>query len=275
MSPQGRAELFSQSGGTAQQVINLYNLKLVRIPLPPVAVQQRIADILSAYDDLIENNTRRIAILEEMARRLFDAEAALCYLVAGQEALRDALPDGWGLHDLGDVLTLQRGFDLPVSDRTPGDVPVFAATGHHGTHNEAKVSAPGIVTGRSGTIGTVNFVDQDFWPLNTTLWVKDFKRVGPRFAYCLLSCLDLKGQASGAAVPTLNRNDVHRLKVALPPADTVQAVEERLEPIFALIQSLQRASENLRAARDLLLPKLISGEIDVSRAALPQDLAAE
>ena len=81
----------------------------------------------------------------------------------------------WQRVTLGDVLTLQRGFDLPRNKREPGDYQVIASTGSVGTHNVAMVQGPGVVIGRSGSIGGGQYIEEDFWPLNTTLWVKDFK----------------------------------------------------------------------------------------------------
>ena len=88
-----------------------------------------------------------------------------------------------------DFVTLQRGFDLPNGDRTPGPYPVIASTGANGFHNSCRVQAPGVTTRRSGSLGTVLYVDQPFWPLNTTLWVKDFKGNDPKYVFYLLQTL--------------------------------------------------------------------------------------
>ncbi|HVW89311.1 MAG TPA: restriction endonuclease subunit S, partial [Gaiellaceae bacterium] len=87
----------------------------------------------------------------------------------------------WEKRDLGDVVELKRGYDLPHRDRKPGSVPVISSSGLSGAHAKAKVKGPGVVTGRYGTVGEVFFVDGDFWPLNTTLYVRDFKGNDPRF----------------------------------------------------------------------------------------------
>jgi hypothetical protein len=97
---------------------------------------------------------------------------------------------GWTDRILGDVLTLQRGFDLAERLRVPGHVPIVSSSGVSGYHSVAKVKAPGVVTGRYGTLGEVFYVDEDFWPLNTTLWVKDFKGNHPRFVSFLLQTLN-------------------------------------------------------------------------------------
>src|SRR5664280_2833688 len=99
---------------------------------------------------------------------------------------------------LADVITLQRGFDLPESERKDGDVPVIASTGVIGFHAEKRVDGPGVVIGRSGSIGGGQYIADDFWPLNTTLWVKDFKGHYPRFIYYLLRNIDFTRFNAGA-----------------------------------------------------------------------------
>ena len=112
-------------------------------------------------------------------------------------------------------IQLQRGFDLPEHSRILGNVPVVASTSISGFHNVAKVKAPGVVTGRSGALGEVQFINEDFWPLNTTLWVKDFKNNAPKYVYYFLKTIDFKRYNSGAGVPTLNRNDLDTLKIKI------------------------------------------------------------
>ncbi|WP_425358985.1 restriction endonuclease subunit S [Antarcticimicrobium luteum] len=114
------------------------------------------------------------------------------------------MPKGWEVGEVGDLITLQRGFDLPKKNRQDGPFPVMAAGGHHGTHNEFKVKEPGVTTGRSGVIGQVYLVTGDFWPLNTSLWIKEFKGCSPYFAYFFLGALDLAALNSGSAVPSLS-----------------------------------------------------------------------
>lgn len=241
--------------------------------------QRRIASILSAYDDLIENNTRRIAILEEMARRIYE-EWFVRFRFPGHEKVRmveselGLVPEGWKVVRLDDVLVLQRGFDLPRQDRTEGDYPIISATGESGTHIEFRVKGPGVVTGRSGSLGAVMYVEGDYWPLNTTLWVKEFKVGSPLYAFFLLSSIDLTGFNSGAAVPTLNRNDVHGLPVLRPIPEVLLTFDDAVWPMMKLKQRLERKNANLRTTRNLLLRKLISGELDVSHLPEPEAMAA-
>lgn len=114
---------------------------------------------------------------------------------------------------LNEFILLQRGFDLPQGERIYGDVPVVASTGIAGFHNEYKVGAPGVVIGRSGTIGGGQYITQNFWPLNTTLWVKDFKGHDERYVYYLLKSIDFQRFNVGTGVPTLNRNHLSSVLV--------------------------------------------------------------
>ena len=240
------------------------NLAKVEVCYPQRPEQERIAGVLSAYDDLIENNRRRIALLEQSARLLY-REWFVHLRFPGHEHVKvvDGVPEGWEQKPLGDVLTLQRGFDLPTGARVQGEIPIYAATGVHGCHNKAMVNGPGVITGRSGSLGTVSYSPGDFWPLNTTLWVKEFKRVAPEFAYFLLSILGLEQFNGGVAVPTLNRNDVHRIQINLPSQTLMDEFNEFALLHFKQVATLTQQNEKLRQARDLLLRRLMNGDLVV------------
>jgi type I restriction enzyme S subunit len=164
---------------------------------------------------------------------------------------------------LESALVLQRGFDLPSQDRSDGSVPIYASTGVNGTHNVAKAKAPGVVTGRSGSLGKVHYVHEDYWPLNTTLWVKEFRRVSPLFAFFLLASLRLDQYNGGVSVPTLDRKVVHKIEVVVPNSKMQALFSDYVLPMFTQLRTLGSYNDKLRTARDLLLPKLMSGEISV------------
>ena len=114
---------------------------------------------------------------------------------------------------LGEFLTLKRGYDLPSSMRVDGHVPVVSSSGITGYHNVAKVEGPGVATGRYGTLGEAFFVADSFWPLNTSLYIHDFKGNNPKFTAYFLKTVLTKRSSDKAAVPGVNRNDLHRLSV--------------------------------------------------------------
>lgn len=146
---------------------------------------------------------------------------------------------------LSDAITLQRGFDLPTSQRQPGPYPVIASTGTTTTHTEAKVKGPGVVIGRSGSIGGGQYIEGDFWPLNTTLWVKDFKDNNEKFIYYLLKSIDFSSFNAGAAVPTLNRNHFSALKVRIPSRDEQDKIADILGTIDEKIELNRKMNETL------------------------------
>jgi type I restriction enzyme S subunit len=159
----------------------------------------------------------------------------------------------WTSARLGDVCTLKRGYDLPENQRVAGDVPVVSSSGITGYHNERKALAPGVVTGRYGTLGEVFYVEQDYWPLNTALYVRDFKGNHPRFiAYFLRNTL--RGtQSDKAAVPGVNRNDLHELSVRVPKQESIQKrVADTLAAYDDLIENNRRRMTLLEEAARLL-----------------------
>jgi len=158
---------------------------------------------------------------------------------------------------------LLTGANLPSQDREDGAVPIHAAPGIDGYHNVAKVQGPGIVTGRAGSLGQVRFVHEDFWPLNTTLWVKEFRAAPPRFSLHLLRSMYLERYGQGATMPMLDRKVVHQVQVVVPPESAMQEFETFASDVYDQIKTLQAASEKLRTARNLLLPRLMSGELTV------------
>ncbi|MCS0029544.1 restriction endonuclease subunit S [Vibrio alginolyticus] len=117
---------------------------------------------------------------------------------------------------LGDLIELKRGYDLPKSKRCHGNIPIVSSAGISDFHADSKVQAPGVVTGRYGTIGEVFYVEENFWPLNTTLYVKDFKGNCPEFVYYLLKTFDFHKYSDKAAVPGVNRNHLHMEMVRVP-----------------------------------------------------------
>lgn len=122
----------------------------------------------------------------------------------------------WVDCELGDFIELKRGYDLPKTKRVNGGVPVVSSSGTSGEHNEVKVKAPGVVTGRYGTIGEVFYIEDDFWPLNTTLYVRDFKGNDPLYVYYFLKTIGYSDYTDKGAVPGINRNHIHKAKVKVP-----------------------------------------------------------
>lgn len=158
----------------------------------------------------------------------------------------------WRTCRLGDVMTLKRGHDLPEHSRQDGDIPVVSSSGITGRHKEAKATAPGVVTGRYGTIGEVFYLDVDYWPLNTALYVIDFKGNDPRFtAYFLRNVL--KGyQSEKAAIPGVDRNVLHEIKVHAPSHALQLRIADILSTYDDLIENNRRRMALLEESARLL-----------------------
>ena len=274
------------SGSTFKEVSGGV-LKSIEVSVPDVSIQRRIAHILGTLDNKIELNQKMNQTLEKIAKAIFKSwfvdfdpvRAKAEGLPTGlPPEISDLFPDelvdseigeipkGWDIRGLDHYLLLQRGFDLPSKDRIEGDFPVVAASGISSTHNFPKAKAPGVVTGRSGVLGNVFFVQQDFFPLNTTLWVKEFYAATPVFAYFLLGTIDFAVFNAGSAVPTLNRNHLSSLRFPSPQQKLIDQFTKIATPLMESLDLRTKESSTLEQIRDTLLPKLISGELRIPEA---------
>lgn len=271
------------NAGSGVPTLNRNHLHPMPIICPLLEEQIEIASFLGAIDDRIKLLRETNTTLETIAQGLFkswfvdfdpvrakaeglepegmDAATAALFPDSFEESNLGLLPKGWLIGELQDLLVLQRGFDLPASERIAGDYPLIAASGPSGTHHIAMAKGPGVVTGRSGVLGKVFLTLEDYWPLNTTLWVKKFNRATPCYAYELLKLLDFSSFNAGSAVPTLNRNHIHGLKYVLPPLELVQAYEDMARAIHLRVLENNRQIQTLTRLRDTLLPRLLSGQL--------------
>ena len=248
------------SQGVAQDNLSLEKLLAFKLVVPPVDEQRRIADILSAYDDLIENNRRRMALLEETARQLYrEWFVRLCFPGHEHTRIIQGVPEGWEFKSLGEVAPLNYGKALKEENRLEGITPVYGSSGVVGSHSEALVSGPGIIVGRKGNVGSVFWSDTPFWPIDTVYFVSPEES-----SLFLFHCLrQVSFQNSDVAVPGLNRIYAHSLKILMPSRRLRVEFEETIAPMFEQLTKLQTMNQKLRTARDLLLPRLMSGEIAV------------
>ena len=153
----------------------------------------------------------------------------------------------WRDCKLGDVVNLKRGYDLPHNDRAAGLFPIVSSSGITDHHAVAKVKGPGVVTGRYGTLGEVFFIENDFWPLNTSLYVQDFKGNDRRFISYFLRRLDFETQNAAGAVPGVNRNHLHAMDIRVPPLPVQQRIAGILSAYDELIENSQRRIRILEA----------------------------
>ena len=244
-------------------------IPLIRFPdfpvsFPSIEKQKAIADMLSAYDNLIENNQKQIKLLEEAAQRLYK-EWFVDMRFPGYEntPIVDGVPEGWTLTNINAVMTFHRGYDLTKNSMIPGKYPVVGSTSIIGYHNQYKTKGPGIVTGRSGSLGEYQLIWEDYWPHNTALYVSDMKGHHVLYLYSMLQTVDFSGLNNGGAIPTLNRNTLSNIAVI----EATKALQDEyvriVEPIYSSIRTAKKQIKYLQETRDRLLPKLMNGEIEV------------
>jgi len=244
----------------------------MKLPVPSITKQREIVKEYNVVQKRIALNQELIQKLEETAQAIykqwfvdfeFPDENGKPYKSSGGEMVESELgeiPKEWRIGKLGDLIELQRGFDLATQNRRDGLFPIYASTGIAEYHNEFKVKAPGIVTGRSGSLGEVFYIDEDFWPLNTTLWIKNFKNATPIYAFYVLKGINIRDYNSGSAVPTLNRNHIHLHQLIIPQINVIKRFEEIEKKLFHQIKTLTKEHSVLQSFGDILLSKLATIE---------------
>ena len=251
--------------GATMPSINTGLLSSIELVLPSLKEQKRIADILSAYDDLIENNQKQIKLLEEAAQRLYK-QWFIDLRYPGHETTKivDVLPKGWRMGCVGEIAEFKRGKVITKAQVAEGNVPVVAGGLEPAYyHNTANTTAPVITVSGSGANAgysqlyneNVFASDCSFADVNTTPYVY--------FIYCLLKDkkTELDSLQKGAAQPHVYAKDINALATLLPPEDILKLYTKYASPYFEKVKALKEQIKNLTQSRDRLLPKLMNGEI--------------
>jgi type I restriction enzyme S subunit len=274
--------------GNANPTLNRNHIHSLKIRIPQNGEQEKIADILSAYDDLIDTNRRRIQLWEEAARLLFREWFVYFRFPhlrqgfggqAGHEKacpvesinstgvkMVDGVPEGWGKGLLEDIAVVKKGRNITFEQAVDGDIPVVGG-GLEPTyyHNKANVSSPVITISASGAnAGYVNMYDTDIWASDCSYIDKN----STKYIYSLYLRLKslqtaIFGCQVGAAQPHVYPRDLNRLRLLIAPDDLCAQFEQLVTPVFNLIKYLKLENQKLAQARDLLLPRLMSGAIEV------------
>ena len=220
------------------------DLDLVVFPTPEQ--HRKVSDLREAFEE--SNLPFRVDLFVwDEAPEQFRKQIEADHVVLLEREIRD-MEEEWRETSLGEVIELKRGYDLPQYKRVPGPVPLVSSSGVSDYHQEAKVKGPGVVTGRYGTLGQVYFVPDDFWPLNTTLYVRQFKGNDPRFISYLLRELNFFAYSDKAAVPGLNRNHLHQATICYPINVRKQrAIAHILGTLDDKIELNRRMNETLEA----------------------------
>jgi len=251
---QGDNLAFRYCQGTKQQSYTGKLARILPIVLPPTKAEQTaIATALSDTNSLINSLEKLI----DKKRAI--KEGAMQELLTGKRRL-PGFGGEWKVKKIGNIAPLQRGFDLPNPQLKKGIYPVVYSNGIGNYHSNYMAKAPGVVTGRSGTLGKVTYITKDYWPHNTALWVTDFKGNYPLFIYYLYINIKLERFGTGSGVPTLNRNDVHDFKITIPSTPTEQiAIAQILSDMDKEIETLEEKLTKYRQIKQGMMQELLTG----------------
>lgn len=230
----------------------------LQVAIAPPGKQDAIIDVLSAYDRLIDNNRRRILLLERAARLLY-REWFINLRFPGHERVKviNGVPAGWERKRLGEITPFRYGRSLKSESRIPGEYSVYGSSGVVGTHQYPFVTGPAIIVGRKGNVGSVFWSQRDFYPIDTVYYIEP--NDSSLFLYHALRRIPFIN--TDAAVPGLNRNYAHSRMILLPDDALFHLFERYAAPKYEQISRLSQSNDLLAKARDLLLPRLMSGRI--------------
>ena len=289
-----KAYIKNKSTGIVDSRLRLYTDDLYRLYafIPPLPEQTAIVRFLDHADRRIQSYIRAkqklIVLLEEQKQTIIHqavtgkidvrtGQPYPAYKISGVEWL-GKVPKHWELRRLKWVTRLQRGYDLPAARRVPGPFPVVSSGGVIDSHVEARCTGPGVVMGRYGSTEAVYFVERDFWPHNTSLFVTDFQGNTKKWCFYLLRSISKADQAGKSAVPGIDRKDLFQIVVGVPPVEeqrwTVQAIEAITDRFTKAISIAGGEIDLLREYQTRLIPDVVTGKLDVREAAaeLPENV---
>jgi type I restriction enzyme S subunit len=280
------SDISSYLTGAVMPKLTQGNLNRILVPYPPRQIQEAIVSVLRALDERIALLRETNATLEAIAQALFkswfvdfdpvrakqqglapvgmDEATAALFPDSFEESALGLVPKAWGAGKVEDLLELAYGKALKATDRIAGDVPVYGSGGITGLHNFALVESPTVVVGRKGTVGSLYWEDRPCFPIDTVFYVR--ARVPLTFCFYQLRLLGLEGMNTDGAVPGLNRNNVYRLAVVIPPPPVLAAFDEVAASLRSKIFSNEQQAQTLATLRDTLLPRLISGQLRLAEA---------
>jgi type I restriction enzyme S subunit len=264
-TPRVRQQIQATATGTKVRHTAPERIQSIRVALPSLRSQQVIAGILDAMDDMIANNRRRVEVLEEMARSIY-REWFVHFRYPGHENVPlvesplGPIPVRWTVTTLGQVLELRYGKALKKENRRGGLVAVVSSAGVVGWHDEKAIDGPAIVVGRKGNVGSVTWIDGPSWPIDTAYYVK----TDLPLRYVVEQLRRTEFLNTHAAVPGLSREQAYGRPFLQPPVDLMAHFSDLSQVLAYQASTIAAQSDRLVSVRDLLLPKLVTGQIDVS-----------
>lgn len=249
--------------GATMPSLNTGLLSGIEMVLPPIEIQKQIAGILSAYDDLIENNQKQIKLLEEAAQRLYkEWFVDLCFPGHENTKIVDGVPEGWSRGLLKELISVNYGKDHKKAP-DDGNIPVYGSGGLMRKCNKSLFSGEAVLIPRKGSLNHIMYVDETFWTVDTMFYATMKQPHTAVFVYFFVKAFDMYSMNIGAAVPSMTTKILDAMDVVIPDKETLEKFDKLTKTHFNKIKTLQGQNNRLKIARDLLLPKLMSGEVEV------------
>lgn len=262
-SSEGTGILYNTTIGSSQKALTISALKNIKVSLPPRSVQDKIVEVVSAYDNLIENNQKQIKLLEEAAQRLYK-EWFVDLRFPGRENTKivDGVPEGWSRGLLKELISVNYGKDHKKAP-DDGNIPVYGSGGLMRKCNKSLFSGEAVLIPRKGSLNNIMYVDETFWTVDTMFYATMKQPHTAIFVYFFVKAFDMYSMNIGAAVPSMTTKILDAMDVVIPDKETLEKFDKLTKTYFNKIKTLQGQNERLKTARDLLLPKLMSGEVEV------------
>jgi type I restriction enzyme, S subunit len=270
-----KAEMERLASGTTFLEISKADFARIKVRRPKHDEQARIAAVLDTVDEAIARTEAVIAKLKQVRAGLhhdlltsgLDEHGQLRDPLSHPEQFQDSslgrIPRDWRISTLGAELPLQRGFDITVAQQREGEVPVVSSSGITSYHDTAMVVGPGVVTGRKGKLGEVFYIERNFWPHDTSLWVTDFHGNSARFTAFCLGQMRLERFDAATSVPTLNRNTIHPLHLVLPSRPEQERIVSVVETWDEFLATECKWLDELIKIKSGLMADLLTGRVRV------------
>ena len=261
-SPEGKGRMLGEMKGSSQQFLSLKQLRELPIMFSEEKVP-RIVEMISNYDDLIENNQKQIKLLEEAAQRLYK-EWFVNLRFPGHENTKivDGVPEGWSRGLLKELISVNYGKDHKKAP-DDGNIPVYGSGGLMRKCNKSLISGEAVLIPRKGSLNNIMYVDETFWTVDTMFYATMKQPHTAVFVYFFVKAFDMYSMNIGAAVPSMTTKILDAMDVVIPDKETLEKFDKLTKTYFNKIKTLQGQNERLKTARDLLLPKFMSGKVEV------------
>lgn len=255
-------QMKANASGTATKFLTQPILNNINIEYRDIDEQKRIADILSAYDNLIENNNKRIRLLEQMAENLYK-EWFVRFRFPGYEDAEfdNGVPKNWEYSKLINFIDVRYGKDHKNIEE--GTIPILGSGGIMRYGDRALYNGEAVLIPRKGSLNNIMYINGDFWTVDTLFYsIPKIKNIA-RYLYFTFKYFDMDSLNSGASIPSMTTDIIYHLKMRQPDATVLEMFDEVLKPIYEEMDILGKQNDSIKNQRDMLLPRLMSGKLEV------------